>query len=640
MCRHSTAFVLLALAVFVLSCSGGINTPVQPGSEGGKWASKGERTESTGGSQLWGLWDVSWNPSKNTFEAVPLRSAMFALNAIKFINASPSNLIIKVNSIQPETDHKDFDLDIGLKHPFPGLDMYTGFDVMGVFMGEGSGQYPGSKEFHIAGPNDQQLLNPDGYTRRFNATEYTGAGQIMPLQGYFPGAKGNAGYSPTAVLNPYKYYADGLDANEDLYTFLGENDDSRGIFKAGSVNYRKFLVRMPNTLLKFQYAVLANWEPNVNHPKPPGTIDDFPASANSEEAVAISVVDMSDAYYVSETVYGGDIGMSITPWDWSATASDVMEEYSIRLYSSAWTGPYDVYMTPIAQAEHRYTFSAKLPAETLTSSGALPVWIEVSYPGHDFTSPIGVPNDATGPLTVYFKTQVNVLSYDPMDPSIEFIYGFADGEFFTHADQGDNYVLFTNMLNLPLTGSYAQNKKVMYYEGRSNDLWGDFQDFASFVQDLGYDWELVEWNHDPVAPPLLDTTGVKMLMLSTILTNDSIAAFSPLEIQAVKDLLNGGGICVIVFENSHCFKPPHSTHLIDQVLDELHPDFNYPFLSLHDCDPYVDFTTDPILQGVNAIYAGGSGEFTVFGDAVSLVRGKDEDTGAVYTTICKSPWKG
>jgi hypothetical protein len=67
-------------------------------------------------------------------------------------------------------------------------------------------------------------------------------------------------------------------------------------------------------------------------------------------------------------------------------------------------------------------------------------------------------------------------------------------------------------------------------------------------------------------------------------------------------------------------------------------DFLYPTLSLYETDPYIDFTPDPILEGVDSLSAGGSGEFTVFGEGVSLVRGFDE--GTLYTTICKSPWKG
>ena len=440
MSRMLYGFLLASLILAVSSCSGNTNSSAQPNMKANSAVTPLEEQFSSGNTNLWGFWAVSWNPAQNNFDAVPLRSAMLACNVIKFINASDSNLIIKVNSVDHQSNWVDFDLDIGFKHPFPGLDIYTGFDVMGVFLGRGSDQYPGPEGFPIAGSNDQQLLNPDGYTRRFNAPEFAGAGMILPLQGYFPGSKGTVGYTPTAVLNPYKYFADGLDADADPFAFLIDNDASRGCFKAGSVNYRNFLVRLPNSLLKFQYAVLANWEPNKNHPKPPATLDDFPSSANAQEAVAIKVLDSSDAYYVSETIYGGDIVLDITPWDWSATCNSTVDEYSIKLFSPAWTGPFDVNMAPTVQGNHNYTFHASMPASMLITNGDQPVWIEVSYPGYDYASPVGVPNDATGPLTAYFKTQVHVLDYDPTVSSGNFVYGFADTAFLAFIQIGRAHV--------------------------------------------------------------------------------------------------------------------------------------------------------------------------------------------------------
>jgi hypothetical protein len=618
---------ILFLATAFSGCSGASLEGVAPSTQ------TSARTSDSSGPQLWGLWDVEWNPSQDTFEAVPMRSAMFTANVIKFINGSSSNLIIKVNSIDHEPTWVDFDLDIGFKHPFPGLDIFTGFDVMGVFMGQGSAQYPGPEAFPVAGPNDQQLLNPDGYTRRFNATEFTGAGQIMPLQGFYPGKKGTPDYVPTAVLNPFIYFADGLDADDvDTSAFLAQNAPSRGCFKAGSVNYRNFLVRMPNDLKKFQYAIIANWEPNINHPNPPNTIDDFPPSANAQEAIAISVVDLSDAYYVNETTYGGDIAINITPWDWSATCSDVMAEYSIKLYSSAWTGPYDVYMTPIAQAEHQYTFNAKLPAETLTANGPLPVWIEVDYPDYDFSSPVGVPNDAAGQLAEYFKTEVNVLDHGPTIPSDKFIYGMADSNFFNYCDSGDNKILFTNMLNLPTSEPYASNKKVMLYKGHASNYSDYFQPFQAFVESLGYEYVFV--GPEPYVP--LDTTGVKLLLIGVFYGKGG-EYYSPEEIQTIKDFVNGGGVCIIITEFNMCY-PEGGIDTVTQLLLDLKVDFTSPIDGDYHTDPFTDILPDPITVGVSTFVGACTGRFEVFGDGVSLISGIDSNgTGIYYTSVCKSP---
>ncbi len=400
------ASAMFAVLVLFISCSGLSGTVVAPGTAG-KVETGADYTDST---SLWGFWQVEIDPITEEINVVPLRGAEFACNVIKFVNGPPSNLIINVISAIPYPNHKDFILDVGLSHPFPGLDRYTGFDVMGVFMGNGTAIYPGDGGYPVAGDSDQQLMNPDGYTRRFNAPEFLDAGLIMPLQGYYPGNNGPPGYVPTAVLNPYKYYADDLEPTGDPLAFLQANPAGRGAFRPGSVNYRRFHVRFPNqTGQQFQYAVIANWDVNDNHPDPPGSLDDFPISCNSQEAVLIDIVDLSDAYYVNETNYGGNVILDITPWDWSASAvSGMVEEYEIRAHSSAWSGAYEFDMTPAASGDHWHTFHAEIPVEMLASAGSLPIWIEIVYPDYDYKSPIGVPNDATGNLTSYFLTEAEI----------------------------------------------------------------------------------------------------------------------------------------------------------------------------------------------------------------------------------------
>jgi hypothetical protein len=124
-------------------------------------------------------------------------------------------------------------------------------------------------------------------------------------------------------------------------------------------------------------------------------------------------------------------------------------------------------MNPTMQAEHHYTFHVSIPASLLIANGYQPVWVEVDYPGYDYKSPVGVPNDATGTLAAYFKSQVNILDHNPSVHYDNFVYCFGDSQFFDYADQSDNAKLFENMLNLSLDGPYAKNKKVMYYEGHS-----------------------------------------------------------------------------------------------------------------------------------------------------------------------------
>ncbi len=623
--RSHFAAAITVFLVLSLSCSGLSGDPLAPGSN--RLAPVSERTISNAaGSQLWGLWEVVWNAETRSFDSMPLRSAEFACNVIRFVNGPPPNLIIHIADIDPQPTYIRFSVDVGLCHPFPGLDCFTGFDVMGVFMGDGSGMYPGPEGFPIPGPGDQRLLNPDGYTRWFNAPEFAGAGDIMPIQGYYPGSRGTPGYTPTSVLNPYKYYADGLDPQADAFNFLMANPDSRGAFRPGSTNYRRFIVEFPSNPagIRFQYAVVANWEVNIHHPDPPTGLDDFPISANSQEALLVDIEDSSTAYYGGPTTYGGDIVLDITPWDWSASAIGLMEEYSIKAYSDAWTGPFFVDMLPIAQGNHFCTFHASIPVESLTSPDSLPVWIEIAYPGYDYTSPKGVPNDADGTLASYFLTEAFVL--DQTTQTGNFVYGLGDWDIFYKGSEPDNDKLLANLITMPAGGPYSDNQIVMYYEGHSNGhVCPDV--FQAIAVNLGYTFQYVV---DTPDGPVLDTTGVRTLVISTFYPKDEPDYFSPQEIQAIKDLVNGGGVCAILIDwpGSH-----PNTASLDKLLMDLGVDFSCPNDMTEETNyTTTDITDDPITQGVNVINGWWWGRFEVTGDAVSIVRSQGGQT-----IVCKSP---
>ncbi len=619
--RFNLGIMAIFAALLILSCSGSSPESISPDPHQNPELSADRSTSTAGSSGLWGLWDIEWNSGTEEFEITPLRSAELACNVVKFIDGSPSNLVINILSIDPEPDYTDFLIDVGIQHPFPGLDKFTGFDVLGVFMGQGSSIYPGPGGFTMPGLNDQRILNPDGYTRRFNAPEFTGAGEIMPLQGYYPGSKGTPGYTPTAVLNPYKYFADGLTLDDDALDFLMSNPESRGAFSPGSVNHRCYNLRFPHTTgIKFQYAVIANWELNANHPDPPNSLDDFPINANSEETVVVDILDYSSAYFIDENNFGGDICFEITVWDWSATCDDTMEEYGIKIYCSAWSGAFEVDMTPTEKGDHYHKFLASKPVEVLTSYDLLPVFIEIYYPGLNYANPFGVPNNAAGTLASYFLTVVNVNE----EPA--WIYGIGDGAYFHWADDCDNSMLITNMLNLPLTGAFADNDKVVWHEGHSKGNVNP-SEFGSLVTGLGYTYEYIP--DTPFVP--LDVTGLKMLVIFTPHPPDEPNYFTPEEVQGIKDMVNGGGIVVILIEYSGAY---NDTVILDKLIDDLGVDFSCPTIPVDPYGQYAvdDFTEDPITEGLTKLCGSAAGCFDIAGDAVSLVR---NDEG--LTLICKSP---
>ncbi len=416
--RNVVQPTVAVLLMFVLSCSGSSGGPV-----GNDLVQPSEPTLTTelsgrgagmnqGSAHLWGIWEIHVDPSSKTIEAVPLRGIAFTVNVTSFVDGPPSHLILNLGTIDAQPDYTDIPVDVGLEHPFPGLDLYTGFDVLGVFMGLGSDAYPGPSGFPVAGENDQRVLNPDGYTRWFNPPEFSDAGLQMALLGYTPGKLGSPGFMPTAELNPYRYFADGLEKDEDAFDFLVSSASDRGCFRPGGVNTRHYDLRFPSASgIAFQYAVVAHWE-NAGIPNP--DLGDFPPEANSDEAAVIDIEDASTLYYDSGS-FGGQVILDISPWDWSATCNEsgVVGEYEIKCYSDAWTGAYMVDMTSVGGGEHYSTFHTEIAVDVLTSSDPMPVWIEVNYPLLDYTNELGVENDADGALASYFLHEVPVTDEIP-----------------------------------------------------------------------------------------------------------------------------------------------------------------------------------------------------------------------------------
>ncbi len=404
------------MLVLTISCSGSTTQPVTPDSTSDPTITGNSTVQAGPGSGcLWGVWEVYINPETETVDAVPLRRASFSGN---FEHVIPNSMILFEN-IEINEDTGEVEIDIGLEHTFPALKKYTGFDVMGVFMGDGNDVYPGDPTLSIPGVGDQRLLNSDGHTRWFNANEFKGVDELPPMFGYNPGKYGTPGYKPTSDLNAYKFYTDGLDLDEDEFQFLIANADDRGMFTEGSLVWRHFSLIFPDLpstgKANFHYAVIGHWEPNKHDPGPPVEVpEDFPPEANVEEAVVCDIQDSSIVWNDGGD-YGGIVSLDISPWDWSATFSGVMNEYNILIYSDAWTGAYEVDMAnPTGGGDHYSTYHAEIAVENpYDCTGLLPVWVECRYPEFDYTNKFGFKNDADGPLSSYFLVDVGIQCEKP-----------------------------------------------------------------------------------------------------------------------------------------------------------------------------------------------------------------------------------
>lgn len=274
---------------------------------------------------LWGYWQVSINPLSKEVEIIPLRSAELSVNVTTFLQPPAgklSNLGIILTDVSKWMSEGKLTVDVRLTHPFPGLHQYTGHDVRGIFIAPGEIQSNfDSAVIYTSLLGDQpRLLNADGCTRWWNPLEFPAG---PPIFSYIPGKLGTNG-NFNATINPYKYFAEGLGADENLADYFSDpaNIANRGQFRAGSALHRIYDLQFPmpagTPVLIYQYAVLANWvmPTQLNPNDLPGS---FPPEANAYEPVNLKVTDNSTLYYTGSQS-GGDISLDLDIYCWPVSA--------------------------------------------------------------------------------------------------------------------------------------------------------------------------------------------------------------------------------------------------------------------------------------------------------------------------------
>ena len=435
---------VLAGAVLFVGCSKSAVDPLVPGDNTTPVAAAQDSSQAAA-THLWGYWDVYVDIANQKADAVLNRNAMFTANCVMFLNSSPLSLKFKINGTPVTPDYIDVDIDVILTHPFPGLPQYNGYDVRGVFMGNGSATVNYNPEliYPVSGV-DQTMFpdpvdgfgGPDGYTRWFNAAEF--GNPAMPIFGYTPGKLASPGYKGTATLCPYKYFADGLDTNEDLWSWFLTHSDEDGRFSSGATNDRNYYLRFPtpSPAVRFGYAVVANWkgpEPE-NHP------------ANAPEAVACKLDDSSTVYYVDETQNGGMLALDISLWDWDSTVSaGVMEDYSVYIESTVLSAPYELdasEMTPIDGGDYWSTYHVEIPADSVTHLDDNEMWVIAECSDVDYSNEYGIINDAwDDQLAGFFRYDLDVsdqppgnepvcdIAIDPASPAMPYVGWAADFTF-------------------------------------------------------------------------------------------------------------------------------------------------------------------------------------------------------------------
>ncbi len=407
-------FALITSLIFAVGCSTSGSSPITPLDPVDLTSGNEVRDATASNTHLWGYYDVHIDPETLVVSANLSRSAMFTANCVNFLNSMTGSIGFNIYNIDETPTYIDVDLIVSLTHPFPGLPQYHGYDVRGVFMGDASESmaYNPALNYPVfdvdqgfqRDPSDPQGADghPDGYSRWFNMAEFTGPG--LPLFTYTQGVFATPGYTGTATLSPFKYFADSLGENESLPAWLQSNPDLHGVFSSGAVNHRDYKLRFSaDGPLNFSYAVLANW----NGPEP----ENHPS--NAPEAVGCIAVQGGTVYYIDDTNWGGTVDLDLTIYDWGEyQVSGAMEEYNIYIESTALTSVYQLTpdeMTPTEQGENYLKYFADFDADALESAEGNEFWVIVENPNFDYTNEFGVLNDAwEDPVTAFFRFDLQV----------------------------------------------------------------------------------------------------------------------------------------------------------------------------------------------------------------------------------------
>ncbi len=259
--------------------------------------------------QLWGVWQFTADPAAQSLDVVELRTGEMHLNALPFLEPPPL-LYITLETLQ--FNGNIIETDIGLRHPFLGLNEFTGFDVCGVLITRGSVSGYGDSSIVMAGEGETRLLNADGYTRWWNPVEFpVNEGTMFSYNDGQLGAPHSfADYN--ATVNGYKLFCDDL---EDPDAPVGDVDvASRCVFSAGQKNIRHYSIEIGNDGLVFNYAIDANWQFPQGNP-PYSVPDDFTPAANRPEAWNINITELENTLWNDGQDTGGDLSLSIDVWD-------------------------------------------------------------------------------------------------------------------------------------------------------------------------------------------------------------------------------------------------------------------------------------------------------------------------------------
>jgi len=290
--------VLLVISLIICGCATNPATPSTVDEEAVTDLRVSNTNSQTGNHRLWGEWEIHIDATHTHAEAIPIRSGRFHLNTLKFLEETCTDCL-QILGIHKNGDGTT-DLMVRLTHPFPGLPQFTGFDVKGIIMFEGSYDVPfayavwpfGERQdpsyFHISAgfAGDPEVLNPDGYSVLWSP--WWPSGSDMEIFNYRQGKYSNG--TPTANINAFL----------NFYT-----DEERHMFRNDGSVVRIYNIWLPPGPVVAGYAVDACWEPpDVTPVTDP--LNDFPVSANQSEPYHFRFVLNNDEVIKEDCCLGSD----------------------------------------------------------------------------------------------------------------------------------------------------------------------------------------------------------------------------------------------------------------------------------------------------------------------------------------------
>ena len=406
MARHLFGLLIITvLTLCVMGCSSG-NPPT------GLIPEPQKETSVESSHSLWGMWQGVIDPVEQAIEFTPLRAAEFHLNALPFLEPPP---LMNLTLEHIEFNGNIITVDIGLRNPFLGLTEFSGFDVCGIFISNGSISGFSDANLIMTGDGDTRILNPDGLSRWWNPSEFpVNLGTIGSYNDGLLGAPDSfADYNTT--LNGYKYYCDDLD---DITDSLADvTQAGRGLFSAGQKNVRRYIIETGADGLIFNYAIDANWQ--FPDGAPPWTApDDFAPEANRVEAWRVDLTEDENTLWNDGVDNGGDLSLTLDVYDWfnaemnsvrvESPGNFTMVETAVTTGGSAGYSTYEIEITGATPAETQISLLVSVGCEEEDFGGFITGTNTTSY----FTFDIAVDDEAPqqgGMKNIPLRTNVEAL---------------------------------------------------------------------------------------------------------------------------------------------------------------------------------------------------------------------------------------